>query len=233
MVPTGWSDWEAARDVIVASLKAVGINAEAKIVDYNGLVTARNSGDFDLCLNNEIQICNTPWTYYDYMFRQPLMEGAAKNRNYGSYSNPDAWALVQQLDKTPVDDVAAMQKITSQLQKISLTDMPVIPLWYNGLWSQVSNVVWTGWPSDEGTQILPGHLERLLADGRGQDAHQDHSSPPSSRQPPTVRPSSRHGTRGDFYPVAIEDAEDPCDGTSGASSSSTCSPSGRQPRSTG
>jgi peptide/nickel transport system substrate-binding protein len=155
MVPTGWSDWEAARDVIVASLKAVGINAEAKIVDYNGLVTARNSGDFDLCLNNEIQIGNTPWTTYDYMYRLPLQEGAAKNRNYGSYSNPDAWALTQQLDKTPIADVAAMQKITSQLQKISLTEMPVIPLWYNGAWSQVSNVVWTNWPSDEGTQIYP------------------------------------------------------------------------------
>jgi peptide/nickel transport system substrate-binding protein len=155
MVPSGWSDWEAARDVIVASLKAAGINAEAKIVDYNGLVAARNAGDFDLVLNNEVQMSNTPWTYYDYMFRQPLMEGAGKNRNYGSYSNADAWALVQQLDKTPVDDVTAMQKITSQLQKISLTEMPVIPLWYNGLWSQVSNVVWSGWPSDEGSHILP------------------------------------------------------------------------------
>jgi len=155
MVPTGWSDWEAARDVIVASLIAAGINAEARIVDYNGLVDARNSGDFDLVVNNEVQMSNTPWTYYDYMFHMPLMEGAGKNRNYGSYENADAWALVQQLDKTPVDDVAAMQAITKQLQKISLTDMPVIPLWYNGLWSQVSNVVWTGWPSDDSSHVLP------------------------------------------------------------------------------
>jgi len=155
MVPSGWSDWEAARDVIIASLKAVGINTEAKITDQPGLVAARNAMDFDLVLNNDVQIGNTPWTYYDYMFRQPLMEGAGKNRNFGSYSNPDAWALVQQLDKTPIDDVAGMQKITSQLQKISLTDMPVIPLWYNGMWSQVSPVVWTNWPSDEGSHILP------------------------------------------------------------------------------
>lgn len=155
MVPTGWSDWEAARDVIISSLKAVGINAEARIVDYNGLVDARNSGDFDLVVNNEVQISNTPWTYYDYMFRMPLMEGAGKNRNYGSYENPDAWALVQQLDKTPVDDVSTMQSITSQLQQISLTDMPVIPLWYNGLWSQVSNVVWTNWPADDTYHVLP------------------------------------------------------------------------------
>jgi peptide/nickel transport system substrate-binding protein len=155
MVPSGWSDWEAARDVIVASLKASGINAEAKIVDYNGLVAARNAGDFDLCLNNEVQISNTPWTYYDYMFRQPIQPAAARNRNFGQYSNADAWALVQQLDKTPVTDVATMQSITSKLQKISLTEMPVIPLWYNGAWSQVSNVVWTDWPSDGGLQVYP------------------------------------------------------------------------------
>jgi peptide/nickel transport system substrate-binding protein len=155
MVPSGWSDWEAARDVIVASLKAVGINAEAKVTDYNGLVDARNSGNFDLVLNNEVQVSNTPWTYYDYMFRMPLMSGAGKNRNYGGYENQAAWDLVQKLDKTPVDKTDEMKTITGQLQQISLTDMPVIPLWYNGLWSQVSNVVWTNWPSDAGSHILP------------------------------------------------------------------------------
>ena len=36
MVPQGWSDWEASRDIIIASLKAVGINTEAKVVDFNG-----------------------------------------------------------------------------------------------------------------------------------------------------------------------------------------------------
>jgi len=156
-VPTGWSDWEAARDIIITSLKAAGINVESKALDYNGLVAARNSGDFDLVINNEVQLGNTPWNYYDYIFHMPLMQGAAKNRNYGGYENPDAWALVQQLDKTPVTDIAAMQAITSKLQKIQLTDMPVIPMWYNGLWSQVSNNVWTNWPSSDaaGNHYLP------------------------------------------------------------------------------
>jgi peptide/nickel transport system substrate-binding protein len=155
MVPTGWSDWEGARDVIITSLKAAGINAEAKIVDYNGLVAARNAMTFDLCLNNEVQIGNTPWNYYDYIFHMPLMPEASRNRNFGGYENPAAWTLVQQLDKTPVDDVAGMQAITKQLQVIQLDDMPVIPMWYNGMWSQVSNNVWTGWPSDKGEHILP------------------------------------------------------------------------------
>jgi len=155
VVPTGWSDWEAARDVIIASLKAAGINAEAKIADYNARTAALQKGDFDLAVVNDVQLGSTPWTYYDFMFRQPLQDPAAKNRNYGSFSNADAWALVQQLDKTQVSDVAGMQAITSKLQKISLTDMPIIPLWYNGAWSQVSNAAWTNWPSDGGLHVYP------------------------------------------------------------------------------
>jgi peptide/nickel transport system substrate-binding protein len=62
---------------------------------------------------------------------------------------------VQQLDQTPVDDTAAMKKITSQLQRIQLTEMPAIPLWYNGLWSQANTSVWNGWPSEKGSHYLP------------------------------------------------------------------------------
>ena len=145
-VPTGWSDWEVARDIIITSLKAAGINAETKPLDYNGLVAARNSGDFDLVINNDMQVANTPFGYYDYIFHMPLQTGAGKNRNFESYENPDAWALVQQLDKTQVTDTAAMQSITSKLQTIQLTNEPIIPMWYNGQWAQVSNSVWTNWP---------------------------------------------------------------------------------------
>jgi peptide/nickel transport system substrate-binding protein len=150
-VPTGWSDWEVARDIIISDLKAVGINTVSKPLDYNGLVAARNSGDFDLVINNDMQLGNTPWGYYDYIFHMPLQTGAGKNRNFESYENPAAWTLVQQLDKTPISDTTTMQSITSQLQTIQLTNEPVIPMWYNGLWSQTSSQVWTSWPCSADT----------------------------------------------------------------------------------
>ena len=105
--------------------------------------------------------------YYDYIFRQPeIAAGPARNRNYEQYDNAAAWKLVQQLDQTPTSDLADMQTICSQLQKIQLTDEPVIPLWYNGEWSQVNNSVWTNWPSSTSTHVRSAcHLERLLADG--------------------------------------------------------------------
>jgi peptide/nickel transport system substrate-binding protein len=37
--------------------------------------------------------------------------------------------------------------VTGQLQKIHLDELPIIPLWYNGLWAQSSVSVWKNWPS--------------------------------------------------------------------------------------
>jgi peptide/nickel transport system substrate-binding protein len=156
-VPDGWSDWMQAESSIAASAKLAGINIDPQHPDFNTVVADRNRSDsggvpkFDLIINNDIQIGNTPWTWYDYVFRLPLPNGAGENRNYEGYKNDAAWALVQQLDNTPVEDTATMKSLCSKLQTIQLTDMPVIPLWYNGIWSQVNNSVWTNWPTAGGT----------------------------------------------------------------------------------
>ncbi len=160
-VPDGWSDWMAAENLIAADAALAGIKIKPIHPDYNTFVADRNGTDkadptFDLLIDNSVQIGNTPWTYYDYIFRQPqIAAGAARNRNFEQYDNADAWALVQKLDQTPVEDTAAMKTICSQLQKIQLTDVPIIPLWYNGEWSQVSNTVWTNWPGEKTYQVQP------------------------------------------------------------------------------
>ncbi|WP_055480302.1 ABC transporter substrate-binding protein [Sphaerimonospora mesophila] len=148
IVPAGWTDWMEAARVIAAGAKAVGIDVQADFPDYNALVDARNAGKFDLVINNDKQLSNSPWSYYDYIFRLPVQK-LQTTTNYGRYENKEAWELTQQLDQVKSDDVEGMKGITSQLQKILLEDMPVIPLWYNGLWSQTTNSVWKNWPSNE------------------------------------------------------------------------------------
>ena len=160
-VPDGWSDWMQAENSIAASAKLAGINIDPQHPDFNTVVADRNRPDanspakFDLQINNDVQVGNTPWTWYDYVFREPLPSGTAENRNYEGYKNDAGWALVQKLDQTPVDDTATMKSLISQLQTMQLTDTPVIPLWYNGVWAQMNNTVWTGWPSDKGNHVLP------------------------------------------------------------------------------
>lgn len=146
IVPSGWTDWMESIRVIANGCKAVGINVTPDFPDYPSLVDARDSGTFDMLINNDKQISSTPWTYYDYVFRLPILESQTTT-NFGRYENEDAWALVQELDRTPTDDLAGMQAVMSEIQRIHLTDLPIIPLWYNGMWSQVSSAYWTNWPS--------------------------------------------------------------------------------------
>jgi len=107
---------------------------------------------------NDAQMSNTPWTYYNWMFQNPIEDIATlQNGNYGRYDNQEAFDLVDALDRVPVEDIDGMREIMSQLQRIHLTDMPLIPLWYNGLWSQVSTAAWTNWPSaaEDANHYLP------------------------------------------------------------------------------
>ncbi|MCL4562452.1 MAG: ABC transporter substrate-binding protein [Chloroflexi bacterium] len=156
--PSGWTDWMASIQIISKNAQAVGINMTPAYPDYGPWRDAQLKGTFQLSIQNESQMSSTPWSYYKWVFQNPIANIAtAQYGNYGRYDNPKAFDLVNQLNQVKVGDDAAIKAITSQLQEITLTEYPTIPLWYNGLWSQVSNAVWTNWPSsaDSANHYLP------------------------------------------------------------------------------
>jgi len=153
--PFGWTDWMESIKIIAKSCQAVGINLQDKTPDYGAWNTALTSGTFDMTLNNWAAMSNTPWTVYNIMFRHPIIETMGSG-NFGRYDNAEIFDLVDQLAKIPADDFEGMKAICSQIQEIQLTEMPMIPLWYNGLWAQVNNSVWTNWPS--ATEDTPNYL---------------------------------------------------------------------------
>jgi peptide/nickel transport system substrate-binding protein len=101
-----------------------------------------------MTLNNWAGMSNTPWTLYNLLFRHPIQE-QMQSGNFGRWENQEMFDLVDALAKIPVDDEAGMQATCAQIQELMLAEMPMIPLWYNGLWSQYSNAVWTNWPSED------------------------------------------------------------------------------------
>jgi peptide/nickel transport system substrate-binding protein len=146
--PNGWTDWMESNRVIVNGLQAVGINAQTNFPDFPDYLSQRNEGTFDMMINNDPQIANTPFRYYLWMSRHPVADvGTIQDGNYGRYENQEVFDLVDQLDQTPIDDYEGMMTVLSKLQEIYLREMPLIPLWYNGMWSQTSNTNWTNWPS--------------------------------------------------------------------------------------
>jgi peptide/nickel transport system substrate-binding protein len=148
-VPQGWSDWETARDMIISSTKDAGIHITTKVKDYNTWRSDRNTGKFDLVVDNPAQLSDNPWTMWNIVYHLPILTSGTgqTNFNFERYSNPTAWALVQRLDKTPLTNTAAIKQINTRLQTILMQQMPVIPLWYNGIWAQFVSKYWTNWPS--------------------------------------------------------------------------------------
>lgn len=156
--PSGWTDWMASIQIISKNAQAVGVNITPEYPDYGPWRDAQLKGTFQLSLQNESQMSSTPWSYYKWVFQNPIANIAtAQYGNYGRYENATAFDLVNQLDQVKVGDDAAMKAIASKLQEITMTEFPTIPLWYNGLWSQVSNAVWTNWPSsaEDANHYLP------------------------------------------------------------------------------
>ena len=154
IVPNGWSDWMTAIQIIAESAKDAGIKLTPAYPDFNGLVDERNSGKFDLVINNEKQIGNTPYTYYDYLFHLPVADQQTF-ANFSRFTEAGAgpWARTLALNKIPTSNVVKAKKLHSQIQKTILEDLPAIPLWYNGMWSQYNTSVWTNFPSSTGAGL--------------------------------------------------------------------------------
>ena len=148
-VPQGWSDWEAARDMIIASSKDAGIRISAKVKDFNTWQSDRNTGKFDLLVDNAYQLSDNPWTYWNGIFHLPVIKTGTGQTfaNFQRYENQTAWNLTQKLDQTPPSEKAKIKAINNQLQTIVMKELPMIPLWYNGIWSQMTTKHWSNWPA--------------------------------------------------------------------------------------
>jgi hypothetical protein len=63
---------------------------------------------------------------------------------------PDVKARLKTLVESLTKETEVLElgsKIHSQIQKVILEDLPAIPLWYNGMWSQYNTSVWTSFPA--------------------------------------------------------------------------------------
>jgi peptide/nickel transport system substrate-binding protein len=153
--PNGWTDWMAAINIIASSAQDAGINIKAETPDYGAWNTDLQGGTFDMTLNNWASMSNTPWTLYNLLFNHPIRD-QMQSGNFGRYDNQEMFDLVDALAKVQTSDEEGMKTAVSKIQTKMLTDMPVIPLWYNGLWAQWSDATWTNWPDENSsTPTLP------------------------------------------------------------------------------
>jgi peptide/nickel transport system substrate-binding protein len=145
-VPNGWSDWMTAIQVIAQSAKQVGIKITPSFPEYATLTDDRGHGRFDMVLGNDRQYSNTPWTYYQYIYQLPILNNQT-NVNYERFKDTKAWNLTKGLDKIASSNTKAYKAQMTKLETTFLKSLPVIPLWYNGMWAMFNTSHWTNWPS--------------------------------------------------------------------------------------
>ncbi len=155
IVPYGWTDWMESIKIIAKDLNAVGINAEPKFPDYGKYWEDITKGTFDMAINNfGSQVSMTPWTLYNFVVHYPISD-AMYDGNFGRYDNEELFNLLEKINQTPLSKEKELKELFAKAQKILLTQMPAVPLWYNGLWFQANSTHWTNWPTEKNPYAYP------------------------------------------------------------------------------
>lgn len=165
--PYGWSDWNAALEIVAQSAKAIGIEIRTKFPEAPVWTNDLQTGKFDIIMNTPAGGVNPsqPWSRaHDIMYSKEVAPlGEMAFWNWGRYKNDKADQII---DKIPsVTDQAELKTLYTDLTKIWLTDIPSIPLMYRPwVFHTVNESVWKGFPVDgEGSNIPP----QIAMDGAG------------------------------------------------------------------
>ena len=150
----GFSDWVASMQVIIANLKAVGIQLTPNNVAYSTWQTDIYTGKFDLGYYGQT---GGPSPYYE--LRQDLFSGntapigTAAGSNFERYSNPATDQLINEYSTTT--DPAKQHQIVNQLQNVMLSQVPVIPVTEGVDWFQYDTGSFSGWPEPSNPYARP------------------------------------------------------------------------------
>ncbi|MBU4337652.1 MAG: ABC transporter substrate-binding protein, partial [Actinobacteria bacterium] len=150
----GWTDWLRGVQEVQRQLEAIGMAVTVDQPQQAAFEQARAQGDFDLAMGS---FGGTGSLYNDFNqlmsseFAVPVGETASAN--FQRYSSAEADAALAELKVTVDED--AQKEIGYQLQQIMTADLPVVPLFYGGLWGLFSNTNFTNWPSADNPYATP------------------------------------------------------------------------------
>ena len=157
--PNGWSDWQAAIEVVAAAGKEIGIDITTNYPEWSVYQTVVTVSDKPLPEGYDIFMMwsdgagpTQPWSRIRHLMSSEYVGLPSNwNGNWGQYSNPDADALINAIPGET--DPAKLNEMYTELVKIYLTDVPSFTLMYRPQnFHTVNESVWTNFPhADDGT----------------------------------------------------------------------------------
>jgi peptide/nickel transport system substrate-binding protein len=171
--PNGWSDWQAAIEIVAAAGKKIGIDITTNYPEWSVYQTIVTKSDAPLPAGYDIFMMwsdgagpTQPWGRIRHLLSSEFVGLAGNwNGNWGQYSNPAVDALIQAIPGE--SDPAKLKAAYTELVKIYLTDVPSFTLMYRPQsFHAVNESVWTGFPHDgDGTNPPVPPLD--MTDGWG------------------------------------------------------------------
>lgn len=164
--PYGWSDWNAALEIVALSAKQIGIEIRTKFPEAPVWTNDLQTGKFDIIMNTpagNVTPAN-PWSRArTIMYSKGVAPiGEMAFWNWGRYKNERADEIIE---KIPTASEAEAKELYTELTKIWLQDVPSIPLMYRPwVFYTVNESVWKGFPVEgDGSNIPP----QIAMDGAG------------------------------------------------------------------
>jgi len=157
--PNGWSDWQAAIEVVAAAGKKIGIDITTNYPEWSVYQTVVTKSDAPLPEGYDIFMMwsagagpTMPWGRIRGLLSSEWI-GQASNwsGNWGQYSNPRVDELIKAIPRET--DPAKLKEMYTELVKIYLTDVPSFTLMYRPQsFHTVNETVWTNFPhQDDGS----------------------------------------------------------------------------------
>jgi peptide/nickel transport system substrate-binding protein len=155
--PNGWSDWQAAIEMVAAAGKKIGIDITTNYPEWDVYQTVVTN--WPLAEGYDIFMMwsdgagpTQPWSRIRHLMSGEFAQTQNNwDGNWGGYQNPDADKLINEIPT--LTDPAALKADYTELVKIYLTDIPSFTLMYRPQsFHAVNESVWTGFPhQDDGT----------------------------------------------------------------------------------
>ena len=172
--PNGWSDWQAAIEVVAAAGKKIGIDITTNYPEwsvYQTVVTSwkavQTTKGYDIFMMYTDGAGPTqPWGRINHLLNSAYAQTENNwNGNWSGYKNPDADKLINEIPN--LTDPAKLKADYTALVKIYLTDIPSFTLMYRPQsFHAVNETVWTGFPHQgDGTKPPVPPLD--MTDGWG------------------------------------------------------------------
>ncbi len=160
--PNGWTDWQAAMEIVAAAGKKIGIEITTLFPEADPYLTQATSAhqqDYDIFMMwTESASPTQPWGRIRYLMSNEY-NGKDNNwsGNYGHYSNDRIQELLKLI---PIEtDQAKLKEYYTECVKIYLSDIPSFSLMYRpDKFHAVNETVWTGFPEQgDGLNIPPSN----------------------------------------------------------------------------